>query len=291
MANAILSQSASTVQMIRPDMGILLSVSATIFAIIGGFILTFSLSMRQKKLELDMEIELSYHEMMFLRREVDPLLLQKIEAFEEKVFQEAILLEGGTEIQNIRFTSSIDHQRIKRMRRRNKKSISKVYRLREFVRYSTDFENFKRNSCITIWWFEKERIKVIYEVVKQYEDTETYRVTLVKKAKTHFTEGELDAYNTYLDTLKPFKEKIWNLSFLVPSLKNQRMTTIAVIYLSLIAFFGMFEPLINPENFNVKHNLMTVFTLTLVYILLNYFNTFTHRYTLRLSNEIKRFQP
>ncbi|QLQ23060.1 MAG: hypothetical protein HZT42_13340 [Paracoccaceae bacterium] len=88
MANAILSQSASTVQMIRPDMGILLSVSATIFAIIGGFILTFSLSMRQKKLELDMEIELSYHEMMFLRREVDPLLLQKIEAFEEKVFQE-----------------------------------------------------------------------------------------------------------------------------------------------------------------------------------------------------------
>lgn len=291
MAYAILSETATTVQMIGPDTGILMSVSATIFAIFGGFILTFSFSMKQKKLELDVEIELSYHKMMFLRREMNPLLLQKIITFEEKVIQEAILLKGETEIQNVRFTSNIDHQRIKRMRRRNKKSIRKVYRLREFVRYSADFENFKRNSCITIWWFEKERIKEIYEVVKRYEDTETYVAALAKRAEMHFTVEELDTYYTYLDALKPYNDKVWNLSLLVPSLKNQGMMTVALIYLSLIAFFGLFEPLISPEDVNVKENLMAIFILTLAYIPLSYLNTFTHRYPSRLSKEIKRFRP
>ena len=291
MANPILSQTVATVQTIGPDLGLLISVSTTIFAIFGGFILNFSFSMKQKKLELDVEIEISYHEMIFLRGEIDPLLLKKIITFEEKAVEEAILLMGETEIQNVHFTSNIDYQRIKRMRRRNKKSIKKVYRLRDFVKYSADFENFKRNSCITIWWFEKERIKEIYEVVKQYEDTETYVAALAKRAEIHFTVEELDTYYTYLDALKPYNEKVWNLSLLVPSLKNQGMMTVALIYLSLIAFFGLFEPLISPEDVNVKENLMAIFILTLAYIPLSYLNTFTHRYPSRLSNEIKRFRP
>lgn len=267
------------------DLAIVVGASATIFSILGGFLLTFGLTLREKKRESDLKIQNYYLELFAIQKKtVSPSLCRKISNFENAHLDESTYLNEVIEFKNLKYTTTFDFYSLQRSKKRNKRLLKVIENYYEFIIYSKDFNSFQNYSCIFIWGFDRNKILDAYLINKRFMHCYEYIKYLDNNAVEYFSEAELKIYLKYqLDTQK-IRDAIFDLQVLSPSLKNQKMSFIGIIYLISIAFLGVFDPIFN-EDVPLSTNLILVFLLTCIYISINYMDTFTNKYTVKLKGK------
>lgn len=269
----------------------LIGISGGILSIFGGFLLSISFSLRNKKREIEFKMQLLYLKIIKEKEKLPNELIKKISDFENESHKFSKYLEGGSNYKDSLYTSMLDFSKLKKSNIKNKRLINKIKKSPGHLEYSKNFEAFAKWTDLNLKSKNIDDYKKIYEIFSKYKTFESYSESILQNFSDTFSENEKDIYHNYIKNTKSNREELWNISKLLPNLKFGMIYLIGVLYLMLIGTIGILIPFIDDKltKSEVQFLMTAVCILTFVYILLVFLNSYTSSNPKKIRPEIKKY--
>lgn len=271
---------------------VLIGFSGAIISIFGGFLLSISFNLKNKKRETDLKMQLLYLEITKEQKKLPFDLIKKISIFENESHQYSLYLDGGFEYKSSPYTSMLDFSDLKKNNNKNKRLVNKIKKHPGHLECSKNFDTFARYTNLNIDSKNIEEYKKIYDLFSKYKSFSEYSEYLSRNLSDSFSESEKEIYHKFIEQTKVKREKLWNLSLTLPSFKFDLMYFLGVIYLIVIGSLGVLFPFKCEEYLSkgdVQDLMTCVCLLTFAYILLVFLSSYTSINPRKLKKEIRKY--